>query len=180
MSFLHFKVETQNRPFLTILACCSLCKLTNFASFQNRVILKLWIFNIFWAIFPIENLLLVVRFTFLYDFHSLKFIPKVGHFWRFRLAIVFAKWPFFLHLKWCHFLNTKCISKLFSHKTSLLYVKSHFLYDFYSLCKMGNFTTLQNCVFLSRFSIEHLFSFWRVFSILSFVEYQLFLESRLH
>ena len=35
----------------------------------------------------------------------------------------------------------------FSHKTSLMCVKSHFLYDFRSLCKMGNVATLQNCVF---------------------------------
>ena len=134
----------------------------------------------FLAIFPIESLLRVLRLFFVYDFRSLKFIPKVGHFWRSRLAIVFAKWPFFLLLKWCLFLTTKCISKLFSYKTSLMNVRSNLFYDFDSLCKMGNFTTLQNCVFVSHFPKEHLFSFWRVFSILSFLKYLVFLESRLH
>ena len=71
--FWHFKVtvETQNRPFLTILACCSFCKMTNFATFQNLVVLS--ILNVLFLAICVES-------HFLYDFHSLKFNPKVAYF----------------------------------------------------------------------------------------------------
>ena len=82
------------------------------------------------------------------------------------------------------FLNIKCVFSRVSPKISLTCVKSQFLYDFDSLCKMGNFATLPNCVllaflllnvFVSSFPTKHLYSFSRVFKILSFLEYLIFI-----
>ena len=80
------------------------------------------------------------------------------------------------------FFNIKCVFSRVSPKISLMCVKSQFLYDFDSLCKMGNFATLPNCVlllllnvFVSSFPTKHLYSFSRVFKILLFLEYLIFI-----
>ena len=80
------------------------------------------------------------------------------------------------------FFNIKCVFSRVSPKISLMCVKSQFLYDFDSLCKMGNFATFQNDVvflllnvFVSRFPTKHLYSFSRVFKILLFLEYLIFI-----
>ena len=77
--------------FHLFLACYTLRKMANFTTFQNRVTLLM--LSGFEAVFPIKHLMCVYG-HFLYYSWSSKFIPKVGHFWRFRLTTAFTKWQF--------------------------------------------------------------------------------------
>ena len=97
------------------------------------------------------------------------------------------KWPFCPLFKMSFIYNIKCIFCRFSPKTYLTCVESHFLFDFDSVCKMGNFLTLENYVFFLNIKcickpFPHRTSllFSLVFKILSFLEYLVFLESRFH
>ena len=51
--FNHLEVKSQNRPFFTILAYYSLCKMAIFATFQNLVIVR--ILEVLRAIFCVEQ-----------------------------------------------------------------------------------------------------------------------------
>ena len=122
--------------------------MTNFATFQNRVILL--ILGDFSSCFSHKTSLMCVYGHFLYYSWSSKFIPKVGHFWPFCLTTAFTKWSFLPHFKMMSFFeNINCIFSRFPPKTSLTCVRSHFLNDFNSLCKMGNFATLQIASFFN-------------------------------